>query len=141
MIIDAIQSVLTDDAALFAVLGLDENGFPKIYSSVTARPANQEPPWVNYQILPGPTPVGTYGNNQGIQTIVFQVTSWGKHSQEVWDIHEMVDYALRHGDWGTYLIPNALIRLSSEGTPGELPDQDTKWRQIPERWHLDLDRG
>jgi hypothetical protein len=141
MILTAIESVLNADGALRSLVGVDKNGFIKIYSSVTARPPDDTPPFVTYQIVSGPQPQGTYKDKESLISVSFQATAWGRSSIEAWQIHDEVEFALQTGDWGTYLLPVKFMQIRSLETPGELPDQDTKWRQIPRRWQVDFDRG
>jgi hypothetical protein len=141
VIITAIEAVLNADGPLLSLVGLDANGFPKIYSSVTARPPDDEPPFVSFAVFSGPAPTGTYKNNEAIYSAVFQVTSWGRTSLEAWQIQDEVEIALLSGAWGIYLLPSHFMQIMSLESPGELPDRDTKWRQIPRRWRVDFDRG
>lgn len=140
-VLTAIQSVLTADPILTMLVGVDSNGFTKIYDSPMTRPVAEEPPFVYFTILDGFIPTGTYGDADSMQPIVFQETAWGRNSLEAWNLDDIVIDALKAGDWATYLIPDHLMRLSMLETPGELNDMDTKWRQVPRRWRLDLDRG
>jgi hypothetical protein len=137
----AIESVLNQNAILKMLVGVDANGFVKIYSSVSSRPAGEKPPFVTFQVIPGILPTGTYQSPEGLVSLDFQVTSWGRVSREAWQIHNEVQTAIEDGDWATYLIPEVFMQCRSLEFPGEIPDQDTNWRQIPRRWRLQYDRG
>jgi hypothetical protein len=136
---DAIGNVLRADSALISIMGLDTLGFPRIYGSPTERPKETQPPFVYYQIIPGREPLGTYRNNEELDGADFQVTAWGRTTDEVWRIQDLLLTTIRGGDWATYLIPLVFMRLKRQESPGELPDRDTNWRQIPTRWRLDTD--
>jgi hypothetical protein len=140
MIPVAIESVLNQNEILRMLVGVDSNGFIKIYSSVTARPPEERPPFVSFQIIPGILPTGTYEVPEGLVSVDFQATAWGRVSREAWQVAEEVENAVNRGDWTTYLIPHSFMQVRSLETPGELPDQDTNWRQIPRRWRVQFER-
>jgi len=136
----AMGDVLRADEVLNGILGLDEFGFPKIYGSATDRPAPTEPPFVYYQVIPGREPAGIYQDIEALGGADVQVTSWGRTSDEVWRINQFVYDAIRAGDWETRLLPLHFMRVKRSQSPGELPDRDTNWRQVPDLWRVDTSR-
>lgn len=136
---DALDYILRRDEMLTTILGRDEYGFDKVYEA-GFRPDTVQPPFVIYQILPGAEPSGTYSDNESIDGADFQVTAWGRNSQEVWQVESLMRDAIRSGDWNTLIIPLHRMRLKRMESPGEMPDRDTKWRQVPVRWRLDTSK-
>lgn len=134
----ALDYILTNDVIVQALVGRDEQGFIKVYE--TLAPQNEEAPFVVWQIIPGLPPTGDFADAESMVDVDVQITPWGQDQNSIWQLHAAIADALRGSDWSQLLIPWEMIRLSRVGTPGPLPDETTRWWQLPNTWRVSVSR-
>lgn len=134
----AIESLLSGDPIVQALVGLDQWGFVKVYESMALQ--NTEAPYVTWQIIPGLPPTGDFGDAESMMDIDFQVTGWGENQDEAWQLYGATVDALK-ADWTAQVLPPwEMIRLARVATPGVLPDETTRWWQVPTTWRVSVSK-
>jgi hypothetical protein len=126
-IIDSIRRVLRRDVLLNDMIGVDQDGEPKIYHGIAKE--NVEAPYIVLSVLTGDPGIATYGDDHAIETISLQITSWGNTSREAWELADVVDEAVPIGkyDAGKFVF----MRGKRITFPNELNDRDSNLIQVP----------
>ena len=121
-----IRRGLREDAILSAVLGTDSDDEVKVYWALAKQ--NVEAPFVVCSVAPSIGPDGTYGDPFAWENFRVQATAWGRSSLEAWQLAGFVEEAMMITPFD--FSPLSLARVARDGTPQELPDRDTSWRQV-----------
>ena len=126
----AIAAVLKKDIILTALVGVDQNGRPRIFEA-TER-TQIEPPYVVYSRSPGLPPAGTFARPHSIIQTAFVVSCWEREVKWAWRMFDAVQQALDDKEeWNIHLNPFQLMTVRSLGDERVVPDEGTTWVQIP----------
>ena len=126
-LMNPIRQVMREDPILQTVVGYDQDGEVKVYTSVGKSDA--EAPWVVLTMLSSTGPTGTYGDDYVWEPFQMQVSSWGSSERHAWQVADVVDDAiLKAPSWS--FEPYYLAKVMRSSTPMPLPDRDTNLVQI-----------
>lgn len=131
-----IRHALRADPILEAVVGRDANDEVKVYTPLAK--TNVTAPYVTFSMVPVAGPVSVYGDDEVLEPFQIAVTGWGRDSMEAWSIADVVDDAIKAGDYS--YEPYELIQILRISTPEEMPDRDTDLRQVMVRYQFVLGR-
>lgn len=116
-VVKAIEYLYESDPILKAHVGRDEHDEWKVYPLVA--PQNTEPPWVVYQLIPGPPPEGHYGDDESIRAVPVQFRVWSTDRSQAWDIWSAIDDMLTNPVIEIELTPWTSMRVNLVTQPGE----------------------
>lgn len=131
-----IRRALRDDPIFQAVVGLDPDGEYKAYSPKAK--VNAQAPYVVVQIIPSQSPIRVYGDDESILVIQASIGSWGRDSEEAWQIADVADDALKRADYS--FEPYSLMQILRTSMPFEQQDRDTNLSYLTVIYQLALQR-
>ena len=131
-VVESIRRVLRRDALIFSLIGVDPDGEVRIYQGVAKSDAT--PPYIIMNVVPGDSPIGVYGDDYAIEVLTVQLTAWGRHSKEAWQLADAIQDAVSLGDYEA--DPWGFMKARRVTFPNELPDRDTALVQIPAQYEF-----
>lgn len=123
VVLRAIEYLYEKDPILRALVGQDEWGEWKVYPQVA--PQGTSPPWVVYQLVPGPPPEGHYGDGRAIRAAPVQFRAWAENREQAWQIMDALDDMLDNPDIDIELTPFNQMLINLVTTPGEDLETET----------------
>jgi hypothetical protein len=136
-IIESIRRVLRKDPLVFAMVGADNDGEVKIYQAIAKQ--DSIAPYIVMNVVPGDTPISTYGEDYAIEVLTIQLTAWGRNSKEAWQLADAIQDAVAVGQYDAGLWD--FMKGKRVTFPGELPDRDTALVQVPASYEFQFGRG
>jgi hypothetical protein len=121
---EAVDYLIEHDVILQSYVGRDENNDHKVYPMVA--PQGTEPPWVVWQIIPGGSSEGHYGDLSAFEYPDVQFRAWGRNRNEAWDLFTAFDNTLINDpDIDIELTPYKQINIRRLSAPGEDYEMET----------------
>jgi len=116
-----IRHGLRTDTILQAVVGEDDDGEIKVYSPLAK--SNAVAPYVTLQMNITVGPIDAYGQEEAVEAFRLTVSSWGRDTNEGWQVADVADDAIKRADYS--FEPAHLIFVRRATTPHDLIDRDT----------------
>lgn len=135
-LVQPIRHALRADPILEAMVGQDAQGEVKVYTPIGK--SNIVAPYIAFVMVPVAGPVSVYGDDEVMEPFQVAFTSWGRDSNEAWAVADVMDDAIKRGDYD--YAPYELIQVLRISTPDEMPDRDTDMRQVMVRYQFVLGR-
>ena len=122
------------------LVGLDAADTPKIYR--TLAPPNTEAPYAVYHRISGEPPIGTYGDDQCIRQVLFDIVPWARSRSEAFQLQGTAEEVIRRADWTSRFDPwSVLGRAKTLGDAVELEDRDSRLYSMAVTYQLTLASG
>lgn len=113
----AMEYVAESDPILHAHVWRDDEQEWQIYPLVA--PQNTQPPYIVYQIVPGPVPEGHYGDIHAMEPTEVQWRVWAESLEHAWLIFDALNEHLEDADIDVELTPYYRLYTRRMGTPSE----------------------
>jgi hypothetical protein len=127
---------MRSDPILAAIVGEDQDHEVKVYTPLAK--SNAEAPYVTFA-LPGISDViPVYGDTEALESFEIAVTSWARTGNEVWQVADAADDALKSADYSWE--PSYTLYMRRISTPVELRDRDTNLHYLVVRYEFAIGR-